>query len=614
MESNNKKPALKQQQQQQRKKRYPSKRGGASGGPRRSHRRGPRNRSNTSGINNKGPPPAPVLKLTLRRIQPLHLPKVAEHGSAVSVSVAVAGTTGGADQASPASNATPLPQQPQPQLQVTEQLALLVQSLVKKVNLKLKGFHCNEPKLLLDEASLQQLVEEDRAAQRALEKWKEEKEAPLLLVEEAEETETKIDIIKSDSDSDAAGAAGSVVAEHDGRDTTLAPATAITTAITTATAVTPAESNTNSQQCNTNSSINTASSVASTSITVRILYMVSPKKTRRRGDKPGCIFWVLQAPPVETRAHADAAVVPPTIPEDQPAKGPGEGGLPSSKAPAPAAEPPVVVDYSRDLTRRRLMLEHALEALQAVVASENQLQQPSSADKLVLEESLNVKVWKQAAYMNKSKQHDRIVGTILETPDYVEFLEQQANTRAERLARPRPTPGGVFVGATTVASSAVTTVEGEGDKTNTNTNTPMMVNGAPVAAIVLHLKKKQEEEKMRKTARRVKPKHATTTTTTTSTNARKASSTKATSTSTSTRTSVGGTAAGGAAVTGGEIAASTHRNSSNRSRSNSNISNADKDGGKKRARRPRKKRVPSSTNNGNSKGVGGGKKSESGVS
>jgi len=363
-------------------------------------------------------------------------------------------------------------------------MATLIQSLMQRANEKLRAM---EPKIVLDEEALNKLVADAASAQAALEQWRKEKEISPgdkegneevqdgeeggneedEKVEAAAETMTEKEGRAGDKEGNEEVEEGAEGGNEEDDENVEAAAETMTDKEETENLAASIEKSLK---------IEDKPVVPGNCITARILYMVPPKKTHRRGDKPGNAYLILQAPRIESLAPVKE---PPTTIQEE-GKPAAANDAPSSKKP-----PPPAVDYSRVLAKRRLMLRRALEAMQAVVAADNQ--NTSEADKLVLEESLNNKVWKIPAKMNKNRQHDRMVGTIFETPDYQQFLEQQAAAKEERQARPKPAPGGGV-------STAATTEGGEN------------VNGQPVAALVLHLQKKQEEEKKRKTARRTKHK------------------------------------------------------------------------------------------------------------
>jgi hypothetical protein len=193
-------------------------------------------------------------------------------------------------------------------------------------------------------------------------------------------------------------------------------------------------------------------------IHVRALYVVPPKKTKRRGEKTGYAYLILTAPPIAARE-------PQT---DQDAASTRSGKSASDHVQAP-------VDYSQDVARRRLMIQRTLDSLIKTADEDAKTKQEFS--ECVVLESLSGKTWKPRT---DTIRRDRMEGTIEETADYKAFFDKSEQEKEERKARPKPAPGG---GASFLMTSA----------TSSNNH-----GGQPVAAIVLHLRKKQEEEKKRK--------------------------------------------------------------------------------------------------------------------
>ncbi|GAX15974.1 hypothetical protein FisN_22Hh171 [Fistulifera solaris] len=191
-------------------------------------------------------------------------------------------------------------------------------------------------------------------------------------------------------------------------------------------------------------------------IHVRALYVLPPKKTKRRGEKTGCAYLVLTAPPIAARElDPDAAST-------------RSGKSASDQAPAP-------IDYSQDVAKRRLMIQRTLEAL--IKTAEEDAKTKQEFSECVVLESLSGKTWKPRT---DTIRRDRMEGTIEETADYKAFFEKSEQEKEERKARPKPAPGGGVSSVMTSASSSINN------------------GGQPIAAIVLHLRKKQEEEKKRK--------------------------------------------------------------------------------------------------------------------
>jgi hypothetical protein len=177
-------------------------------------------------------------------------------------------------------------------------------------------------------------------------------------------------------------------------------------------------------------------------ISARVLYMVAPKKTRRRGEKPGRVYLILTAPPIEV--------------------------LPSPAARTSDEEKPVAApEFSRDFAQRKIGLSAALEAL--VQCAQDDAKARQDLANCDVEESPSAKTWRGGG---GGHHRDRFEGTIQDSPDFKAFMETRLTAKKDLLGRPKPTPGG---------GSGSAVAEG--------------TNAQPVAALVLHLQKKREEEK-----------------------------------------------------------------------------------------------------------------------
>jgi hypothetical protein len=177
-----------------------------------------------------------------------------------------------------------------------------------------------------------------------------------------------------------------------------------------------------------NSSPSSAPANNAFKISVQVLYMVPPKKTRRRGEKPGCIHLVLHAPPLPTTAQVTNKVK-----ED------------SQEATSIAPTPSTTADYSTELAKRRTMLHRALDLLSAAASDDAKSKQDYAS--MIVVESPCQKAWKRGAFK------DRLDGTIFTTPAYQDFFALQQKEAEARSARPRPAPGG-----TVTATAATATV------------------------------------------------------------------------------------------------------------------------------------------------------------
>jgi hypothetical protein len=325
-----------------------------------------------------------------------------------------------------------------------------------------------EPKLMIDEKSLQKLINYGKLVAAATAKWQNEIESKGAI---ESETKTADDLAKTDEQAEQL----------------------VSNSVDTLAAQIEKSMNVSDVGIG-----DKCLSKKQQIVEVRTLYFVPPKGTRRRGEKPGVAYLVLAGPPIEKKI-LPITELHPISEEDNNTDIINEVTSPASDVLAPviAAKPsnakPPNVDYSRDIAQRRLLLQNALESLQ--FAAKKITNSMHSADTgLVVEESMNTKIWKQQPF-TPSSPVDRMAGSIFTTDDYQQFIENTQRSEQERKARPKPPPGGgvLVPSATTVATSS------SGGTTPATTTT----NGAPVAALVLHLQKKQEEENKRKLAKQL---------------------------------------------------------------------------------------------------------------
>lgn len=347
----------------------------------------------------RGPPLTPVLKVTIRKIGSLH----------------------GEDAGSVSS---------------------MIRGLICSANEKLSVL---DPKMVLDELYLKQLIDDENVAAVAAQKWKEEKEKVANVNGELKEDEVEgvVDTKAMDEGK------GVYVGKFNSAPDSLAEAM--------------------DKNLQLSDEINFKNQIVA-----RVLYIVPPKKTRRRGEKPGTVYLILTAPPIERLAP----VVEPAaewINDSETVASQSTVAASVTSSSAAVTPPPPAVDYSRDVAKRRLMLQHALEAMQDVVA----VDAVNNVDSVMVEESISAKSWKQS--IRSRAPMDRMAGTIFETEDYQQFLSKTLKDEEQRRTRPRPTPGGGMASANGAGTDS---------------------SGQPVAALVLHMQLKQEEEKKRKQAKR----------------------------------------------------------------------------------------------------------------
>ena len=173
----------------------------------------------------------------------------------------------------------------------------------------------------------------------------------------------------------------------------------------------------------------------------RALYVVPPKKSRRRGIKGGCAYLVLNGPTT-------------TVSDE-------DGGSNSNITNA---------QRSQATAKARLQLTTAVEALSRHAREDAKSSQLYAG--CVVQSSVSGKAWKPTF-------RDHREGTVEWTGDYKRFMTNMAKEENERLSRPKPTPG-------------VSLNDGKSE------------NGEPVAAIVKHLRAKRQQEARRKLPTRKK--------------------------------------------------------------------------------------------------------------
>lgn len=131
----------------------------------------------------------------------------------------------------------------------------------------------------------------------------------------------------------------------------------------------------------------------------RALYVVPPKKSRRRGIKSGCAYLVLNGPTEEDGGNMTAA------------------------------------QRSHATAKARLQLTTAVEALSKHAQEDSKSSQVYAG--CVIQPSMSGKAWRPT-------YRDHREGTVESTGDYKRFMANMAKEEDERLSRPKPTPGGAL--------------------------------------------------------------------------------------------------------------------------------------------------------------------------
>lgn len=244
-------------------------------------------------------------------------------------------------------------------------------------------------------------------------------------------------------------------------------------------------------------------------ILARPLYVVPPRKTRRRGERGGTACVLLIGPKIEQKKvvtamkgnvkenrqsdspsepqsedqkkQSDAATVMDdesgSIAADQQAAECGGDATTATKALTAAPETPI--SYPRELAKGRLLLSNAIKALIELAAVDSKTQEFAFSG-CIVEQSMNGKTWKM--FHNNNSRPDRRDGTIEGTADYKEWLENIAKQKEELKARPKPAPGGG------VAAANTTTATGD----------EVEEDGQILSSLVQHLRAKKEEAKRKK--------------------------------------------------------------------------------------------------------------------
>jgi uncharacterized membrane protein YgcG len=231
-------------------------------------------------------------------------------------------------------------------------------------------------------------------------------------------------------------------------------------------------------------------------VIARALYVVPAKRSRRRGEKPGCAYLVLVAPPPPPPPALPLADIVRELVQTAPTpEAPQDGGkmeadnvvnhverqknassgrvVSSGQSVAPQQQLTAVRQYTQAEKNRfaalaKLGLTRAVEHLSAHALQDAKTSQTYGQCQVFASEY--GKTWRDGFLV------DRREGTIESTGDYREFFNKQNKADEVRKSRPKPAPGG---GALTCA--------------DTNSN-----DGEPLSAIVMHLRAKHREQSQRK--------------------------------------------------------------------------------------------------------------------
>jgi hypothetical protein len=248
---------------------------------------------------------------------------------------------------------------------------------------------------------------------------------------------------------------------------------------------------------------------STTNFGARIVYIVPPKQTRRRGVKPGCAYLLISGPRIEAKeppprpsstaamtidsSHSEEkkdltevgdkngeSIKEPATQDNNEPHEPKENHVvivdPSEKNATAAATTSHAVDYSREVAQGRYLVTQAIELLEEYAKEDAKSEQRYAGS--MVEVALSGKTYKQNLH-----RRDRREGTLEQSADYKIFLDKAAKDKEERMARPKPAPGG---GVSVIAAATSETAE----------------SGQPIAALVEHIRSKRAEASKRKKAKK----------------------------------------------------------------------------------------------------------------
>jgi len=245
----------------------------------------------------------------------------------------------------------------------------------------------------------------------------------------------------------------------------------------------------------------------------RLLYMVPPRKSRRRGLIPGCVYLVIHPPiPVFEKVHGDTIHHPnatetkgTTNSSVSKANEGSTGIMTETRVPTPS-------ERSRLIAQSRLLLRKTVSLLGEVCKIDSNKMQRFGCTQVV--SSLSQKTWKvdvssPGGFRGYGHYFAKYESTIQHTEDFKLFLEEQVKSKEELLTRPKPSPGGGAIPelATTSAiriSGDESTVKAAGEKNiiskdevvnNTNGSYQQTLlpgeAGKPMSALLVHLRETQ---------------------------------------------------------------------------------------------------------------------------
>mmetsp|Transcript_30516 Transcript_30516/g.45160 ORF Transcript_30516/g.45160 Transcript_30516/m.45160 type:complete len:433 (+) Transcript_30516:300-1598(+) len=227
-------------------------------------------------------------------------------------------------------------------------------------------------------------------------------------------------------------------------------------------------------------------------IAARVLYVVPPKSSRRRGVKNGCAYLVFTPPPppppTQPKVGDTAGLKIQEVENDSNGKEDdttADSNAKQKSSEEPMDQPAAPQQYNQ-AERSRLTAIAKLQLIQSIEALAAHAEIDAKSEQVYgecqVEASTSGKAWRD----KESGNRDRREGTIENTSDYKQFFNKQSKALEERQSRPKPAPGGGSI----------------------STNGENGENEEKLSAIVMHLRAKHKEQNQRKKAKKKANKEA----------------------------------------------------------------------------------------------------------
>lgn len=249
-------------------------------------------------------------------------------------------------------------------------------------------------------------------------------------------------------------------------------------------------------------------------IQARLLYLIPPHKSRRRGIIPGHCYLVL-SPPIPkfyqdkmqlknvnsrtTVSDITSEMNTMKIDNQDTSQLQNETHAQSSSEVDTLMETAITpADRSKAFAQARIILNQAVDSLSKVCKNDTTKEKLYSGIQVFTSQSQ--KIWKDNTTKGKkgSRMFTKYENTIEKNEDFLKFLETRKTMEEERMNRPKPQPGGGLLTSTTVESK--------------DTGMSLNENGQPVSAIVLHLRQKHAAKALAKAKSQTEKKRSKNTT------------------------------------------------------------------------------------------------------